>query len=62
VRGTSKGDQTKVEAQTESTLIPFQSPGAISTKTDAQVAYGVGFGRSRYVRKFNKKSFPMALV
>ena len=62
MRGTSKGDQTKVEAQTESTLIPFQSPGAISTKTDAQVAYGVGFGHSLYGWKDIFKTLPMTPV
>ena len=40
---TSKGAPAKVEAQTDSTSFQFRTPGTARTKTDAQVAYGVGF-------------------
>ena len=40
----------------------FRTPGTARTKTDAQVAYGVGFGRSLYGWKDNFKALPMAPV
>ena len=59
---TSKGAPAKVEAQTDSTSFQFRTPGASRTKTDAQVAYGVGFGHSLYGSKDNFKTLPMELV
>jgi hypothetical protein len=41
---------------------PTRSPGAGSTKTDAQVAYGLRLGRSSYARKAKKTTYPMVLV
>ena len=59
---TSKGAPAKVEAQTDSTLFQFRTPGTARTKTGAQVAYGVGFGHYLYGWKDNFKTLPMALV
>ena len=41
---------------------PLRTLGTARTKTDAQVAYGVGFGRSLYGWKDNFKMLPVALV
>ena len=41
---------------------PPRNPGAAHTKNDAQIAYGVRFGRSLYGWKYNFKELPMALV
>ena len=43
---TSDDVWNKMEAQTDSTSFQFQTPGTACTKMDAQVAYGVGFGRT----------------
>ena len=43
---TSKDVRIKMEAQTDSTSFLFQTPGIGRIKTDAQVAYEVGFGRT----------------
>jgi len=43
-----QGRQMKMEAQTDSTSFQFRTTGTARTKTDAQVAYGVGFGRTWY--------------
>ena len=43
---TSKGAPAQVEAQTDSTSSLIRSQKTVSTKIDAHVAYGVGFGRS----------------
>jgi hypothetical protein len=51
-----------MEAQTSSTSFQFQTPGTVRTKTDAHVAYGVGFGCSLYGWKDNFKKLPMAPV
>ena len=51
-----------MEAQTDSTSFQFRTPGVARTKTDAQVAYRVRFGRSLYGWKDNFKMLPMALV
>ena len=51
-----------MEAQTDSSSFQFRTPGIARTKTDAQVAYGVGFGRSLYGWKDNFKELPMAPV
>ena len=59
---TSKGAPAKVEAQTDSTSSLIRSPGAVSTKTDAQAANRVGFGCSLYGWKDNFKTLPMASV
>ena len=52
----------KVEAQNISSSSPVRSPGAVRTKNDAQVAYGVRFGRSLHGWKDNFKELPMELV
>jgi hypothetical protein len=49
-----------VEAKSNSSSSLVQSPGAVHNKTDAQVAYGVGFGRSTYGWKHNFIELPMA--
>ena len=41
---------------------PPWNPGAAHTKNDAQIAYGVRFGRSLYGWKYNFKKLPMELV
>jgi hypothetical protein len=40
----------EVEAKSNSSSSPVQSPGAVHNKTDAQVAYGLGFGRPGRIR------------
>jgi hypothetical protein len=52
----------EVEAKSNSSSSPVQSSGAVRNKTDAQVAYGVGFGRSIYGWKQNFIKLPMAPV
>jgi hypothetical protein len=52
----------KVEAQSNSSSSPVRSPGAVRNKTDAQVAYKVGFGRFIYGWNHNFIELPMALV
>jgi hypothetical protein len=59
---TSKDVRIKVEAYTNSTSFQFQTPGTACRKTDAQVAYGVGFRRSIYGWKQNFIELPMAPV
>jgi hypothetical protein len=59
---TSEDVRIKMEAQTGSTSFQFWTPGTTSTKTDAQVAYGVGFGCSLYGWKDNFKKLPMEPV
>jgi hypothetical protein len=51
-----------VEAKSKLNSGPVQSPGAVRNKTDAQVAYKVGFGRSIYGWKHNFIDLPMELV
>ena len=43
---TGKDVRIKMEAQTDSTSFQFRTPSTGRTKTDAQVAYGVEFGRT----------------
>jgi hypothetical protein len=52
----------EVEAKSNSSSSPVRSPGAVRNKTEAQVAYGLGFGRSIYGWKQNFIELPMALV
>jgi hypothetical protein len=52
----------EVEAKSNSSSSPVRSPGAVRNKTDAQVAYGVGIGRSIYGWKPNFIKLPMAPV
>jgi hypothetical protein len=52
----------KVETQINSTSFQFRTPGTAHRKTDAQVSYGVGFGRSIYGWKQNFIELPMAPV
>ena len=59
---TSKGLEAKVEAQSKPTSSLFRGSGPVCTKTEAQDAYGLGFGRSTYARKDKKKTFPMPPV
>jgi hypothetical protein len=51
-----------MEAQTGSTSFQFRTPGIARTKTDAHVAYGVGFECSLYGWKDNFKKLPMEPV
>ncbi|TVU31094.1 hypothetical protein EJB05_22763, partial [Eragrostis curvula] len=44
----NKGVQVKLEAQVKSASSQFRSPGAVCTKTVAQIAYRCGFVRSTY--------------
>jgi hypothetical protein len=59
---TSEDVRIKMEAQTGSTSFQFRTPGTARTKTDAHVAYGVGFGCSLYGWKDNFKNLPMDSV
>ena len=43
VWNTSEDVRIKMEAQTDSTLFQFRTPGIVHAKTDAHVADGVGF-------------------
>jgi hypothetical protein len=52
----------EVEAKSNSSSSPVRSPGAVRNKTEAQVIYGVGFGRSIYGWKTIFIELPMALV
>jgi hypothetical protein len=52
----------EVEAKSNSSSSLVWSPGAVRNKTDAQVTYRVGFGRSIYGWKQNFIDLPMALV
>jgi hypothetical protein len=57
------GDQQRRPNQVRGPSVsPTRSPGAGSTKTDAQVAYGLRLGRSSYARKAKKTTYPMVLV
>jgi hypothetical protein len=51
-----------VEAKSNLSSGPVRSPRAVHNKTDAQVAYEVGFGRSIYGWKHNFIDLPMAPV
>jgi hypothetical protein len=51
-----------METQTDSSSFQFWIPGTTRNKMDAQVAYGVGFGRSLYGWKDNFEELPMASV
>ena len=51
-----------MEAQNNSSSSPPRSLGAARTKNDAQVTYGVRFGRPLYGWKDNFKEVPMAPV
>ena len=46
VWNTSEDVRIKMEAQTDSTLFQFRTPGTARTKMDAQVAYRVGLRRT----------------
>jgi len=43
---TSEDVRIKMEAQTDLTLFQFWTPETTRTKTDVQIAYKVGFGRT----------------
>ena len=51
---TSKGVQIQLEVQIKSTSSLSRSPGAVCAKTDALVAYGLGFGYSADAQKAKK--------
>ena len=59
---TSKGVEDKLEAQSNSASSLSRIPETVFTKTDAQDAYGLGFGRSLYGWIQNFIELPMALV
>ena len=59
---TSEDVRYKMEAQTDLTSFQFRTPGIARTKTDIQVAYGVGLVRSLYGWKDNFKTLPMEPV
>jgi hypothetical protein len=52
----------EVEAKSNLSSGPVRSPGVVRNKTDAQVAYRVGFGRSIYGWKHNFIDLSMAPV
>jgi hypothetical protein len=52
----------EVEAKSNSSSSLVQSPGAVRNKTDAQLAYGVGFRHSIYGWKHNFIELQMAPV
>jgi hypothetical protein len=57
------GDQQRRLNQVRGPSVsPTRSPGAGSTKTDAQVAYGLRLGHFSYARKAKKTTYPMVLV
>ena len=58
----SKGVQAKLETRSKSTSTPIRTPGPPDSKTDAQDAYDLGFGRSLYCWKDNLITFPMPPV
>ena len=53
-------ESLKWRPKNNSSSSPPRSPGAARTKNDAQVAYGVRFGRYLYGWKDNFKELPMA--
>jgi hypothetical protein len=59
---TSEDIRIKMEAQTSLTSFQFWTPGTARTKTDAHVAYGVGFGCYLYGWKDNFKKLSMEPV
>ena len=56
------GCPSQLEAQTTSTSSLFRTSGTARTKTDAHVAFGVGFGCTLYGWKDNSKTLLVALV
>ena len=62
VARTSRGVQFKLEAQIKLTSSPSRSSGAVFSKSDAQDAYRLRFGRSLYGWKGNFIELPMAPV
>jgi hypothetical protein len=59
---TSEDIRIKMEAQTGLTSFQFRTLGTTLTKTDADIAYGVGFGCSLYGWKYNFKKLPIEPV
>jgi hypothetical protein len=59
---TSEDVRIKMEAQTGSTSFHFRTLRTTHTKTDAHVAYRIGFGCYLYGWKDNFKNLPMELV
>ena len=58
VKKASKGVQPKLEAQPKSSSSPPRNSGAVRTKNDALVTYGLRLGRSTYAWKAKEISFP----
>ena len=56
------GEESADKSNSESILSPVRNPGAARIKTDAQVAYGVQFGRSWTHWKAKEIIFPMGPV
>jgi hypothetical protein len=51
-----------MEAQSDSSSFQFRIPDTARNKMDAQLAYGVKFGRSLYGWKDNFEELPMAPI
>ena len=62
LRRPARAPQPTWRPQTDSTSFQFRTPGIARTKTNAQVAYRLRFGRSLYGWKYNFKTLLMALV
>ena len=62
LRRPARAPQPTWRPQTDSTSFQFWTPGIARTKTNAQVAYRLRFGRSLYGWKYNFKTLLMALV
>ena len=62
LRRPARAPQPRWRPQTDSTSFQFRTPGIARTKTDAQVAYRLRFGRSLYGWKYNFKALPMEPV
>jgi len=62
LRRPARAPQPRWRPQTDSTSFQFRTPGIARTKTDAQVAYRLGFGCTLYGWKDNFKMVTMALV
>ena len=56
---TTIGDLQGGPSQVGGPYSPFRNQEIARTKTDAQFAYGVGFGRTWYGWKDNLKTLPM---
>ena len=57
-----RGRPDQDESPNRFDFVSFRTPGTAHTKTDAHVAYGVGFGCSLYGWKYNFNKLPMEPV